>query len=294
MDAIIVIESTMADQKLLLSAYDEEVLYRKLRDYRLMRRASSAAASDHEKRVNRLHRKLEVRRLQRKNAAIGKCFDLRREAAKLGFVSEAADVETTKLVKPEGDEGNVLDRFQRVASSSASATASAVGVAESCSFESAATILSPYTGRRLKPFIRRDFGVRPPRLRLHDELLRRTKSVRQSSPASSSIDYCYIRPQLVAPVNRLARHFFWPGIDVSESLQYPDFTVVALFRKVVVGFAFLLPHCSANRPTEAYISFFFTHPDWRRAGIATFMLYHLIQVRCSSTIMKYLFHGRIT
>lgn len=29
---------------------------------------------------------------------------------------------------------------------------------------------------------------------------------------------------------------------------------------------------------EAYISFIFTHPEWRGAGIATFMLYHLIQV----------------
>jgi len=30
---------------------------------------------------------------------------------------------------------------------------------------------------------------------------------------------------------------------------------------------------------EAYISFIFTHPEWRCAGIGTFMLYHLIQVR---------------
>lgn len=29
---------------------------------------------------------------------------------------------------------------------------------------------------------------------------------------------------------------------------------------------------------EAYISFIFTHPEWRRAGIAKSMLYHLIQV----------------
>lgn len=31
---------------------------------------------------------------------------------------------------------------------------------------------------------------------------------------------------------------------------------------------------------EAYISFLFVHPEWRRAGIATFMIYHLIQVSC--------------
>lgn len=30
---------------------------------------------------------------------------------------------------------------------------------------------------------------------------------------------------------------------------------------------------------EAYISFLLVHPEWRRAGIGTFMIYHLIQVR---------------
>ena len=29
---------------------------------------------------------------------------------------------------------------------------------------------------------------------------------------------------------------------------------------------------------EAYISFIFTHPEWRQAGIGSFLLYHLIQV----------------
>ena len=46
-------------------------------------------------------------------------------------------------------------------------------------------------------------------------------------------------------------------------------------RKVVVAFAFMVPDVKHN---EAYISFIFTHPEWRRAGIASFMLYHLIQV----------------
>ena len=47
------------------------------------------------------------------------------------------------------------------------------------------------------------------------------------------------------------------------------------YRKFVIGFAFLVPDVKYN---EAYISFIFTHPEWRGAGIATFMLYHLIQV----------------
>ncbi|KAH6940622.1 hypothetical protein HPB50_003065 [Hyalomma asiaticum] len=48
-------------------------------------------------------------------------------------------------------------------------------------------------------------------------------------------------------------------------------------RKLVVGFAFMVPDVKFN---EAYIPFIFTHPEWRRSGIAKFMLYHLIQALC--------------
>jgi GNAT superfamily N-acetyltransferase len=65
-------------------------------------------------------------------------------------------------------------------------------------------------------------------------------------------------------------------IAVSESLHYPDFTCVVLYRRLVIGFALMLPNATVS---EAYISFLFVHPDWRRAGIAKFMLYHLVQVR---------------
>ena len=61
---------------------------------------------------------------------------------------------------------------------------------------------------------------------------------------------------------------------VTECLQYPDFSCVVLYRKCVIGFAFMVPDVKCN---EAYISFLFTHPEWRGAGIATFMVYHLIQ-----------------
>lgn len=61
---------------------------------------------------------------------------------------------------------------------------------------------------------------------------------------------------------------------MTESLQYPDFTCVVLYRKLIVAFAFMVPDAKHN---EAYISFIFTLPTWRRCGIATFMIYHLIQ-----------------
>ena len=70
---------------------------------------------------------------------------------------------------------------------------------------------------------------------------------------------------------------------VSECLQYPDFSVVVLYRKVVIGFGFMVPDIKFN---EAYISFLFVHPEWRDAGIGTFMVYHLIQVRVDIVTLK--------
>ena len=62
---------------------------------------------------------------------------------------------------------------------------------------------------------------------------------------------------------------------VSECLKYPDFSCVVSYKELIIGFAFLVPDYSH---TEAYISYLFTHPEWRRQGIAKFMIYHLIQV----------------
>ena len=64
--------------------------------------------------------------------------------------------------------------------------------------------------------------------------------------------------------------------SVTECLEYPDFSCVVLYGHIIVGFAFMVPDLSYN---EAYITYLFTHPEWRGAGIAKFMLYHLIQVQ---------------
>ncbi|KAI8437934.1 hypothetical protein MSG28_010606 [Choristoneura fumiferana] len=52
----------------------------------------------------------------------------------------------------------------------------------------------------------------------------------------------------------------------------PQFCVVT-YRRLVVGCAFLVPGARA-----AYVSFVLVRPAWRRAGLAAFMLYHLLQV----------------
>ncbi|KAA0712325.1 Cysteine-rich protein 2-binding protein [Triplophysa tibetana] len=137
-------------------------------------------------------------------------------------------------------------------------------------------IKSPYTSRILKPYIRRDYENRPLKLRLLSEIRAHPhrKDPSWVPESDAPIDYCYVRPNHIPSVNSMCHDIFWPGIDLSECLQYPDFSVVVLYKKIVIGFGFMVPDVKYN---EAYISFLSVHPEWRRAGIATFMIYHLIQ-----------------
>ncbi|RUS83187.1 hypothetical protein EGW08_009044 [Elysia chlorotica] len=138
--------------------------------------------------------------------------------------------------------------------------------------------VSPYTTRLLLPFIWRNYNPikKPLKLRLLREIqdYPHRNDPSWEPPPTPPIDFCYVRPEHIPSVNALCREFFWPGIDMSECLQYPDFSCVVLYRKIVIAFAFMVPDRGYN---EAYISFIFTHPEWRGAGIAKFMLYHLIQ-----------------
>ncbi|CAG9764755.1 unnamed protein product [Ceutorhynchus assimilis] len=137
-------------------------------------------------------------------------------------------------------------------------------------------ILSPYSGIYLKPYIRRDSETFPNWLKLMAEI---QISANKNNPdfklpPRSCIEYTYVQPEHIPAINSLCNHFFWPGIDVTESLQYPDFSCVALYKRLIIGYAFLVPDV---QHTENYISFVFTRPGWRNCGIGKFMIYHLIQ-----------------
>ena len=193
----------------MLSKYDEESLLQKLVDCRQLTKQTN-------KEINRLQRKLILRRLQRKSGR--RCFDLADQARLLGVAFEGGGARDRKDENPKCNRQSAggpcaLDRY-KTADDCACTPSAPVGVVES--EEEVKAILSPFTGRLLKPYIRRDLETKPPKLQLFEELC---KSNGRSS-RQSSIDFCYIRPQLIAPINHLARHFFWPGID-GKNFHFP-------------------------------------------------------------------------
>ncbi|KAI8084835.1 uncharacterized protein BX664DRAFT_173500 [Halteromyces radiatus] len=152
--------------------------------------------------------------------------------------------------------------------------------------------LSAWNGRKLRPYIRRDYENKPARMRLLEQIkeingkpsnrhLINAREAQQDDDESSnnnktSIDYVYFQREHLEQVNQLLARCFWDGVDVSESLQFPEFSVVALYKRCVIGCAFMTP--------EAYITYFAVMAGWERAGIGQFMLYHLFQTALSKDV----------
>ncbi|KAG7311052.1 hypothetical protein JYU34_003909 [Plutella xylostella] len=221
--------------------------------------------------LRRFRASLALRRLKRhKHLPI---FDLEKSVRLLGgYMTEDS--------RTSANSERVLDRFQRsYLLDHLSGTVAATYGTTVLSRIDPTPLQSPYSGTVLKPYIRRDTESEPLWVKMTEELLLKANKNNPSFvlPPRSPIDYSYIRPQHVAAVNALLAQHFWPGIDVSESLQYPEYSVVASWRGVAVGAALLVPD---TRHNEAYISFVITRAHWRRSRVAAFMLYHLLQT-CS-------------
>ncbi|CAO3650242.1 unnamed protein product [Cunninghamella echinulata] len=143
--------------------------------------------------------------------------------------------------------------------------------------------LSQWNGRKLRPYIRRDYENKPARMLLLEQIKavagipknindindQLKKNLLGEKSNESSIDYVYLQKKHLELVNNLLERCFWDGIDVSESLLFPEYSIVALYKRCVIGCAFMTP--------DAYITYFAVLPGWERAGIGQFMLYHLFQ-----------------
>ena len=133
---------------------------------------------------------------------------------------------------------------------------------------------SPYTSRVLKPFIFESADFLPPKPKLLKELTEKvTHNNHFISYTIQPVVFCYFGKHHLFSVNALISYFFWP-VNLKEYLQYPDFTVVVQYGRLVIGCAFMTPDVKVS---EAYIPFLLVHPDFRHCGIGKIMLYHLIQ-----------------
>ncbi|XP_016989586.2 cysteine-rich protein 2-binding protein [Drosophila rhopaloa] len=246
----------------LMSVYEEQKLYQRLHRIFSLEQQCQISIPAY---VRRLYRKLSLRKWKRDhNRPI---FNLDEHIDPLG---------RARLKMLGHQQAQILDRYQLLAHSRQDARSSFHARLAGCTqyelFE------SPYSQRILHPFIFRSETMSPPWLKLMCELQHR---VNRSHPTRSTIDFCFVRPQHIPAVNALLQSSFWPNIDVSECLSYPDYSVVALYKKLVIGCGFLVPDVGYN---EAYISFMAVRPNWQRSGIASFMLYHLIQTCMSKDI----------
>ncbi|TPX66032.1 hypothetical protein SpCBS45565_g04706 [Spizellomyces sp. 'palustris'] len=215
--------------------------------------------------LRRLHRKLCLRRLKR---SLGlPLFDLDGVVSRGLRVGGFSKCPKWEVVNVRGMEvRKAVERFKAVTSVHFtpyihSFASRLFGDAfKSTTLVSRYPCTSPYTGHVLAPFIWRDMVSNPPWKRV----------LEMWSGEKASIDYVYLTSGMLEQVNGVLCRMFWPDIDVSENLLYPDFSIVALYKRVVVGCAFMTP--------EGYISYIAVRPGWGSAGIGRFMLFHLIQV----------------
>ncbi|CAG8751955.1 5232_t:CDS:2, partial [Racocetra persica] len=128
---------------------------------------------------------------------------------------------------------------------------------------------SPFC-RKLRPYIRRDYETKPPKLCLLQEIVKYAYRNEPDwlPPPSSPIDFCYFQKEHLSQVNDLLQRCFWPSID--------DFSVVAMYKRLVIGCGFMTP--------EAYITYIAVAPGWEKSGIGQFMLYHLIQTNLGKDV----------
>ncbi|ESK96995.1 cysteine-rich protein 2-binding [Moniliophthora roreri MCA 2997] len=121
-----------------------------------------------------------------------------------------------------------------------------------------------------------DWLTESPWMKLMDDIREHYKILypRREAPIETKAPISYVSLQVahLAQVHDLLERSFWSGINVADSLDYSPqrCTVVALYKKLVVGIAIL------SSPRETYITYLAVKSGWDNSQIATSMLYHLI------------------
>lgn len=134
------------------------------------------------------------------------------------------------------------------------------------------TFISQYTSHLLPYVIFKSSSFLPPKIQILKELV--TKVSPDDKYSIKPIIFSYFRKHHLSSVNAFISYFFWP-VDLSEYLQYPDFTVIVTYgNKIIIGCGFMTPDASIS---ESYIPFLLVHPDYQCTGIGKIILYHLIQ-----------------
>lgn len=221
----------------------------------------------------RYKRKLAVRRLKR-NLGI-KLFDMDTQIIQLLRTPKHAlePISKETIITPASnqqedqatdDQQHLLDKitFTPYSSSFASRLFGAIRQRQTITREE--PWLSSWNGRKLRPFIRRDFQSKPKRMLLMGQIKACQGKPSQGKKVDGvipgeSIDYVYFQKEHLTQVNQLLSRSFWEGIDVSESLLFPEFSIVALYKRHVIGCAFMTP--------EAYITYFAVDEGWGNASI---------------------------
>ncbi|XP_075217077.1 ada2a-containing complex component 2 isoform X2 [Lycorma delicatula] len=240
-----------------MSAYDEEQMMNKLSKVITHLRRNNVAVPAH---INMRYRKLCVRKMKRERNLKLFNFD--------EHINDCHNSKTSHSNDSSSKSCAVLKNYYELEETQAPTGR----ILSEGSYPNLTSVISSYTERSLKPYIWCDIETKPLWIKLLNQIEKQDSNI--NNDHRPPICYSYVRNEHIPAINYLCSVYFWPGIDLSESLQYPDFSCVALYKKLIIGFALMVPDVTA---TDCYITFILTRPGWRNCGIATFMLYHLIQ-----------------
>ncbi|KAK1224144.1 hypothetical protein PQX77_012948 [Marasmius sp. AFHP31] len=208
-------------------------------------------------------RKLGVER-QRRRANVQERLDQALISTSTFFTNEELLSQPEMKVSENAEKSNIMDRLTLV---------------HCTSYERSFLSRLHGSGPAASNLISVDWSTRTPWMNLMDEIrehYRLSHSTGKNHPIEecAPITYATLQAVHLDQAHDLLERSFWSGINVADSLDYsPEkCTVVALYKKLVVGVAIL------SSPRETYITYLAVKSGWDNSQIATWMLFHLIKL----------------